>query len=209
MHFNIQAKDWDNDPKKTERAQIFAEEITNFIKPHKTWNALEFGSGTGLLSYELKDVFDEITLVDNSEGMIDVLKEKIKKCDITNFKPLLLDLLDENLNIGTFNVIFTLMTLHHVPNLNEILSVFNSLLKIDGYLCIADLVKEDGSFHHEYPDFDGHNGFDKNELSEFLTNNGFIVEYYNICFEIVKELENKTYPLFLMICKKDVAINNH
>jgi len=64
------------------------------------------------------------------------------------------------------------------------------------------LVKEDGSFHHEYPDFDGHNGFDKNELGEYLINNGFTVEYYNICFEIIKESENKTYPLFLMICKK-------
>ena len=204
MHFDIQAKDWDNDPKKTERAKIFAEEIINFIKPLKTWNALEFGSGTGLLSYQLKDVFETITLVDNSEGMINVLKEKIEKCNITNFKPLLLDILDDNLNIGAFNVIFTLMTLHHIIDLNKILSIFNSILKNDGYLCIADLVKEDGSFHINHPDFDGHNGFDKNELSTFLTNNGFKVEYYNICFEIEKEVENTTkiYPLFLMICKK-------
>jgi len=202
MHFDIQAKDWDNDPKKTERAQIFAQEITNFIKPHKTWDALEFGSGTGLLSYELKDVFEEITLIDNSPGMINVLKEKVKNNNITNFKPLLLDLLEDNLDIGKFNVIFTLMTLHHIPNLNKILNIFNSLLKTNGFLCIADLVKEDGSFHYEYPDFDGHNGFDKNELSYFLTSNGFKVEYYNICFEIKKESENKTYPLFLMICKK-------
>ena len=204
MHFDTQAKDWDNDPTKTERAKIFAKEITNFIKPNITWNAMEFGSGTGLLSYELKDDFEEITLVDNSEGMINVLNEKIENCGITNFKPLLLDLLEDNLNIGKFNVIFTLMTLHHIIDLNKILSIFHSLLKNDGYLCIADLVKEDGSFHINHPDFDGHNGFDKNELSHFLIQNGFSVEYYNICFEINKELENttKTYPLFLMICKK-------
>ena len=202
MHFDTQAKDWDNDPTKTERAKIFAKEITNFIKPNITWNAMEFGSGTGLLSYELKDDFEEITLVDNSEGMINVLNEKIENCGITNFKPLLLDLLEDNLNIGKFNVIFTLMTLHHIIDLNKILSIFHSLLKNDGYLCIADLVKEDGSFHINHPDFDGHNGFDKNELSTFLIQNGFNVEYYNICFEIEKESENKTYPLFLMICKK-------
>ena len=204
MHFDTQAKDWDNDPTKTERAKIFAKEITNFIKPNITWNAMEFGSGTGLLSYELKDDFEEITLVDNSEGMINVLNEKIENCGITNFKPLLLDLLEDNLNIGKFNVIFTLMTLHHIIDLNKILSIFHSLLKNDGYLCIADLVKEDGTFHINHPDFDGHNGFDKNELSHFLIQNGFSVEYYNICFEINKELENttKTYPLFLMICKK-------
>ncbi|MCK5399991.1 MAG: methyltransferase domain-containing protein [Flavobacteriaceae bacterium] len=204
MHFDIQAKDWDNDPKKTERAQIFAEEITNYLKPNKIWNALEFGSGTGLLSYQLKDDFETITLVDNSEGMINVLNEKIEKSGIKNFKPLLLNLLDDNLNIGKFNVILTLMTLHHILDLNKILTIFNSILKTDGYLCIADLVKEDGSFHNEHPGFDGHNGFDKNELSKFLTNSGFKVEYYNLCFEIEKELDNdtKAYPLFLMICKK-------
>jgi len=204
MHFDIQAKDWDNDPMKTKRAKIFAKEIANFIKPNINWNAMEFGSGTGLLSYQLKDDFETITLVDNSEGMINVLNEKIENCGITNFKPLLIDLLDDNLNIGKFNVIFTLMTLHHIIDFNKILNIFNSLLKSNGYLCIADLVKEDGSFHINHPDFDGHNGFDKNELSHFLTQNGFSVEYYNICFEIKKEVENttKSYPLFLMICKK-------
>ena len=202
MHFDTQAKDWDNDPTKTERAKIFATEITDFIKPHKCWNALEFGSGTGLLSYELKDAFETITLIDNSEGMITVLNEKIENSGIKNFNPLLLDVFDDNLNIGTFNVVYTLMTLHHIIDLNKILAIYNSLLKTDGYLCIADLVKENGSFHAQHPGFDGHNGFDKNELSVFLTHNGFNVEYYNICFEIEKELENdtKTYPLFLMIC---------
>lgn len=204
MHFDTQAKDWDNDPTKTERAKIFAKEITNFIKPNINWNAMEFGSGTGLLSYQLKDDFETITLIDKSKGMINVLNDKIEKSGITNFKPLLLDLLEDNLNIGKFNVIFTLMTLHHIIDLNKILNIFNSLLKNDGYLCIADLVKEDGSFHINHPDFDGHNGFDKNELSTFLIQNGFNVEYYNICFEINKEVENitKSYHLFLMICKK-------
>ncbi len=202
MHFDTEAKNWDNDPKKTERAVAFAKEITNYIKPIENWNALEFGCGTGLLSFQLKNDFNTITLTDTSEGMINVLKEKIEKSNITNFKPLQIDLLEYNINIGTFNVIYTLMTLHHITNLNKILNIFYSLIKIDGYLCIADLVKEDGSFHYEYPDFDGYNGFDKNELSEILFKNGFEVEYYNICFEIEKELENKTYPLFLMICKK-------
>ena len=141
--------------------------------------------------------------------MITVLNEKIENSGIKNFNPLLLDVFDDNLNIGIFNVVYTLMTLHHIIDLNKILAIFNSLLKTDGYLCIADLVKENGSFHAQHPGFDGHNGFNKNELSVFLTHNGFNVEYYNICFEIEKELENdtKTYPLFLMICKKTEGSN--
>ncbi len=205
-HFDEQAKEWDNDPKKTERAKIFAKEIINFINPKSTNNALEFGCGTGLLSFQLKDVFKTISLADNSEGMIDVLKEKIKKQRLLNFKPLLVDLLEENLNIGTFNVIYMLMTLHHIKNLKKVTKIFNSLLKTNGYLCIADLVKEDGSFHSKHPNFDGHNGFDKNKLSQLLINNGFTIEYYNISYVIEKELKTgiKKYPLFLMICKKSI-----
>ncbi|PKP37323.1 MAG: class I SAM-dependent methyltransferase, partial [Bacteroidetes bacterium HGW-Bacteroidetes-15] len=73
-----------------------------------------------------------------------------------------------------------------------------------GYLCIADLVKEDGSFHSNLDNFRDHNGFDRKELSEILTQNGFNVEYYNICYEIEKSIGNeiKKYPLFLIICKK-------
>ena len=203
-HFDKQAKDWDNNPMKAERAEIFAKEIVKFINPKSTDTALEFGCGTGLLSYQLKDAFESISLADNSEGMIDVLKEKVKTKSLKNFKPLLVDLLKEDLDIGTFNVIYSLMTVHHILDLNKVANIFHSLLKTDGYLCIADLVEEDGSFHIKHPDFDGHNGFDKEKLSQLLINNGFSIEYYNISYAIEKELENniKKYPLFLMICKK-------
>ena len=199
-HFDKKAKDWDNDPMKVERAEIFAKEIINFIKPKLTDNALEFGCGTGLLSYQLKDNFKTISLADNSEGMIQVLQEKVKNLALKNFKPLLVDLLEENLDIGKFNVIYSLMTVHHILDLNNVSEIFNSLLKTNGYLCIADLVQEDGSFHINHPNFDGHNGFDKNELSNILINNGFSIEYYNISYVIEKN--NRKYPLFLMICKK-------
>jgi ubiquinone/menaquinone biosynthesis C-methylase UbiE len=204
MHFDEEAKDWDNDPKKIERAIIFAKEINDFIKPDKTMNALEFGCGTGLLSFQLKDYFKTITLADNSEGMIKVLQDKIVKEGVENFKPLHIDSLESDLKINEYDVIYTLMTLHHIPDVNNIVKVFNSILKRGGYLCIADLVKEDGSFHSEHDNFDGHNGFDRNELSAILSNNGFNVEYYKICFEIVKTIDDKDkkYPLFLMIGKK-------
>lgn len=203
-HFDKQAKEWDNDPNKVLRAKKVATEIKNFINPAKNSSALEFGCGTGLLSYQLKDYFDTITLTDTSKGMIDVLQQKINNEKITNFHPLLIDLLDEKLQKNDFDIIYTMMTLHHILDIPKILNTFNSLLKTQGFLCIADLVKEDGSFHANHPDFDGHNGFDKNELSNLLKANGFIVEYYNIYFEIEKEINNKIkkYPLFLMICKK-------
>lgn len=205
-HFDKQAKEWDNDPFKTKRAIIIAKEMTDFIQPNKTMNALEFGCGTGLLSYQLKDFFKTITLVDTSEGMIKVLREKIANENIKNFNPLSVDLLEESsvINHNEYDVIYTLMTLHHILEIDKILEIFNAMLKIGGYLCIADLVKEDGSFHTNVPGFDGHNGFDREALSAVLSNHGFKVVYNEIPLEIEKEFDEKVrkYPVFLMICKK-------
>ncbi len=205
-HFDQQAKEWDNDPKKTERAIIIAKEMTDFIQPNKTMNAFEFGCGTGLLSYQLKDSFKTITLADTSEGMIKVLQEKIVDENINNFKPLLVDLLEDDsvINRSEFDVIYTLMTLHHILEIDKILAIFNAMLKTGGYLCIADLVQEDGSFHTNVPGFDGHNGFDRSTLSAVLSNHGFKVVFNQIPLEIEKEFDKKVrkYPVFLMICKK-------
>ncbi len=206
QHFDQQAKEWDNDPKKTERAITIAKEMTDFIQPNNTMNAFEFGCGTGLLSYQLKDSFKTITLADTSEGMIKVLQEKIANENIHNFKPLLVDLLEEDsvINRSEYDVIYTLMTLHHILDIDKILKIFNAMLKTYGYLCIADLVQEDGSFHTNVLGFDGHNGFDREKLSTVLSNHGFKVAYNEIPLEIEKEFDKKVrkYPVFLMICKK-------
>jgi len=204
MYFDDKAKDWDNDPAKLERAQLLANELMQFLKTGKTLNAFEFGCGTGLVSYYLRDFFKTITLADNSEGMINVLKEKIKNENLSNMNPLLIDLLADKISLEKQDVIYNLMTMHHILDLDKMIGIFNAMTTIGGYLCIADLVEEDGSFHAHHQNFDGHNGFDKNELTLLLAKNGYEIALYKIFFEIEKKLENETkkYPIFLMIGKK-------
>jgi len=203
MNFDEQAVVWDNDPKKIERAKVVAREIIDFIQPTKNLCALEFGCGTGLLSFELRDSFKRIALADNSEGMIKVLQQKIQIAGIKNFDPLLIDF-EDDIQISKQDVVYTLMALHHMPDISRILKTFNSIITQNGYLCIADLVKEDGSYHAHENDFNEQDGFDRKELTEKLIDNNFKVEYYNECYVIEKEVDNKIkkYPLFLMICKK-------
>ncbi|MBI9068437.1 MAG: class I SAM-dependent methyltransferase [Salinivirgaceae bacterium] len=203
-HFDDHAVTWDNDPKKIERATAFAIEINKFIKPNRKLDALEFGCGTGLLSFQLKDFFKTITLADNSEGMINALQEKIAKNNIQHFKPLYLDEASSKLPNKAFDVIYTLMTLHHIHDLDGIIKKLYDSLKNGAYLCIADLVKEDGTFHSKFPDFDGHKGFDKKELSKLLASMGFEMVHYSICYEIERAFDDGVikYPLFLMIAKK-------
>ena len=176
--------------------------MVNLIQPNKELNALEFGCGTGLLSFELQDYFKEITLVDYSEGMIEVLKEKIESQNIKNFKPLLIDLIKNPSKIDKTGVIFTLMTLHHIENIEEISCIFYSLLNNNGYLCIADLVEEDGSFHPKEQNFDGHFGFKKENLETILMKCGFNIVYYSTPYSIEKKTTLKKYPLFLLIAQK-------
>ena len=166
MSFDDEAKTWDDDPVRTERARKFADEISSFLKDEERTKALEFGCGTGLLSFELADMFKSITLIDTSENMIKVLEEKIKVNQIKHFNPICTNLLTAEMKENTFDTIYTLLTLHHILNLDDVLKKFYALLKPNGYVCIADLVKEDGSFHSDVPGFDGHNGFDRFELPD-------------------------------------------
>jgi ubiquinone/menaquinone biosynthesis C-methylase UbiE len=39
--------------------------------------ALEYGAGTGILSFLLSESFSEITLMDNSQEMVNVMHEKV------------------------------------------------------------------------------------------------------------------------------------
>jgi ubiquinone/menaquinone biosynthesis C-methylase UbiE len=204
MHFDKQAATWDNDPIKIERAKVFAHEISNFIQPNQKLSALEVGCGTGLLSFELKDAFKHITLTDTSEGMINVLKEKIQSSGINNFTPLLADLLTDGPKIPKHDVIYTSMTLHHILDLDAAFKAFNAILEIDGYLCIADLEKEDGTFHAGMEGFHGHHGFEREKLEGQLLQHNFEAVYYNPCFELERKVGDTTrkFPLFMMICRK-------
>ncbi|MEI6820518.1 MAG: class I SAM-dependent methyltransferase [Bacteroidota bacterium] len=205
MDFDTVAKDWDVNPKMIERANILANQLKEYFNfDNNTMTAFEFGSGTGLLSYHLRDSFKSITLADSSEGMVNVLKAKIANENIKNLHPVLIDMPKNNLSIDKVDYVFTFMALHHVIEIDKLLKNFNSMLNANGYICIGDLVTEDGSFHSHDSSFDGHNGFDKDELTTLLANNGFVVEHYKVFYEIEKEYENqmKKYPLFLIIAKK-------
>jgi ubiquinone/menaquinone biosynthesis C-methylase UbiE len=208
MYFDEKAKEWDNNPVNIERAYISANEIREIIKPNPEMLGFEFGSGTGNLSYFLKDDFKTITQMDSSIGMLEVLQSKIKKDNISNFLPVLFDL--EKYETDEFNskfdVIFTSMTLHHIMDINALFGKFRKILRPQGYLAIVDLEKEDGSFHSHIKDFNGLNGFGKEELEKLLSDSGFEITGYKIIFEIEKQVK---YPVFLMVAKSKLYKQKH
>jgi len=122
--FDERAKDWDSDPAKVERAGVVANAI-RAILPHKNGlTGLEVGCGTGLLSFALQPDFSSITLADTSDGMLSVLAGKIKAAGIQNMYPLNIDLASAPLPNLRFDVVYSLMTLHHIPDTDFILNQF-------------------------------------------------------------------------------------
>jgi ubiquinone/menaquinone biosynthesis C-methylase UbiE len=204
MNFDEKAKMWDKDPLKLERARIFAKEILGFLENKEVTNALEFGSGTGLVSFQLKERFRSITLADTSAGMMSVLMEKISNEKITTMKPFLVGGGNELNSLKGFDVIFTLLTLHHVMDINNAFSSFNTILNSGGLVFLGDLITEDGSFHRNDPEFDGHKGFEIEDINTTLRANGFVPLLDKIFYTIEREEDNikKKFPLFLIVAKK-------
>jgi len=208
--FDNKAKEWDKDPKKIDRAEKFAFQIIQKkLKHSKIGAALEFGPGTGQVSLFLKDYIDQIYLVDKSEGMINVLRENIKNREIKNMHPILGDIVQDILQFDSVEMIYSLMSFHHVENLEELLHHFHQILLPGGVICVGDLEKEDGSFHHFSSDFKGHFGFDRPEIEKIMRLCGFKEIHYEVFFHLEREtptsknqIKKQSFPLFFAVYEK-------
>jgi ubiquinone/menaquinone biosynthesis C-methylase UbiE len=198
-YFDERAREWDENQMRVERARIVAEAIRAGVSLKAEMSALEYGCGTGLLSFFLQPEFASILLADTSPGMLEVLAEKIKAAAVNNMTPLRLDLASDPLPEARFDMIYSLLTLHHIPAYELVLNRFYTLLKPGGTLCISDLDKEDGSFHGmEVTDV--HRGFDRKALQSLLESYGFEQVTFSTVFTIQKF--DREFPMFLMIARK-------
>lgn len=202
MFFDDYAKKWDTD-RRINRAKIISDEIASSIDINKEYTAMEFGCGTGLISFNLVEKFENITLIDSSKDMIDVVKEKIEKYEVDNMKPYALDIFDEEI-IDKFDVIYTSMVLHHIQDISGLANKFYTLLNDGGQVIIVDLDKEDGSFHKNEPGFNGHNGFDQEELKDILSKQGFKNINSKSFYYDEKKIDDEKvkYSLFIMKAQK-------
>jgi 2-polyprenyl-3-methyl-5-hydroxy-6-metoxy-1,4-benzoquinol methylase len=204
-HFDSKARQWDDNPVFQERGLKIAQAIRRAVPLHPGMSALDYGCGTGLLSFPLKDELGAILMADSSGGMLEVVNEKITAQGVANMKTLKLDLLVDAPPAQRFDLIVTSMTLHHVPDTDHILRVFHGMLNPGGYLCVADLDQEDGSFHG--PEVDVHHGFDRADLGQRAARAGFADIQFQAVFSIAKEHESgaREYPVFLMAARRASA----
>ncbi|WP_345984413.1 class I SAM-dependent methyltransferase [Sulfurimonas sp. HSL-1656] len=195
--FDAAAADWDKGDLRQQIAAHTADAVINTIALNDTMSVLDFGAGTGLLTYRVAPHVHAVTAVDTSEKMLEVLKSKstpehqIKTacCDITQMP------LSE-----TFDGIISSMAMHHVEDTEGFLKTLYDHLNPGGFIAVADLDKEDGSFHSHGNDGVFHFGFDRDKLTEMATKCGFVDAAFTTALTIEKP--DRDYPVFLFSAYK-------
>lgn len=202
--FDEKARDWDT-PQKQQRAENVARAIRTAVALSPQMSALEYGCGTGQLSFELRDELGPILLADTSEGMLQVLREKIAAAGASDMTPIHLDLTQQPLPAQRFDLIYSAMTLHHIQDTAGILEKFFALLNPGGHLCVADLDEEDGMFHG-HSAHPVHHGFEREALGKMVRAAGFSEVAFSDADTMQKEGADdgavRTYSIFLMVARK-------
>lgn len=194
--FKEKAQVWDSGSVRVNGAKIIAEAIRDEIALNKNMEILDFGVGTGLLGFDIASSVSQVYGVDISPEMI--LKLKEKNSDELNIIPYTQDIIKEPLQ-RTFNGLISSMTLHHVENLKSFFETIYENIEDDGFIAIADLESEDGSFHSDNTGV-FHFGFNEEELVKVVEKVGFKnIKFKNI--NIIKKPQ-RDFGIFLLSATK-------
>jgi len=195
--FAVKAKDWDANERRSKLASAVASSILEHVPLHKQMTVLDFGAGTGLISAQIAPRVNRIVAADTSKAMLDrlALKPELEgKVDV-----ICQDITEHPL-AARFDLIVSSMTMHHVENTARLMQRFAEHLNDSGLVALADLDKEDGSFHPADTEGVFHFGFDRDELRLTLENHGFEQVKFFTAHTIYGE--EKDYPIFLVTARK-------
>jgi SAM-dependent methyltransferase len=120
----------------------------------------------------------------------------------SNLRATKLDLVSDPLPAERYDLVCSLMTFHHIEDTARLLRDLFALMAAPGYLCVADLDAEDGSFHG--PEFTGHKGFDRQALAHMAERAGFREVAFSTVFHMSKPASpgQTDFPVFLMVARK-------
>jgi ubiquinone/menaquinone biosynthesis C-methylase UbiE len=201
--FDQAAVGWDDKPQRRLLAEAVAAGIAMAVPLHRGMRALEYGCGTGLVGLRLAERVGHLTAADTSQGMLQELRKKTCAFGLTNVTPLLIPPEHCPLPAAAFDLLFASMVLHHIEDTGALLRNFHRVLATGGYLALADLEAEDGTFH-DHPHGIAHHGFDRRKLRTMLQRIGFGDLQDRTVHTICKQRGDgeRRYPIFLMTGRK-------
>jgi len=195
--FANKSKSWDMNSKRVQNAKGIAKLIVKNIKINKSMEIMDFGAGTGLLSYFIAPYVKKIVAVDNSPSMLLEFESKCNAfaCETEVIeKDLSVDSLDR-----TFDGIISSMTIHHLEDIIALFSKLYDMLEVGGFIALADLDTEDGTFHSDDTGV-YHHGFDRETLQLIAENAGF----KNVKFDLASIINkpHRSFTVFLLTAVK-------
>jgi tRNA (cmo5U34)-methyltransferase len=196
-HFAHKSKSWDMNSKRVQNAKGIAELIVNNIKLNKLMEIMDFGAGTGLLSYFVAPYVEKIVAVDNSPSMLQEFQNKCGQFSCNTEvveKDLSTDTLDRK-----FDGIISSMTIHHLEDIPALFSKLYDMLDDHGFIALADLDSEDGTFHSDNTGV-FHYGFDRQMLAQYAQEAGFKDVTFSLANKISKP--HAEFTVFLMTAMK-------
>jgi ubiquinone/menaquinone biosynthesis C-methylase UbiE len=199
-NFDKEAAAWDENPARVRLADDVAAAVARPVPLNAEMDALDLGCGTGLVTLRLAPRVRTIIGVDSSQGMLDVLDAKVARGNLTNVRTLRLDLDKGDTLPGSYDLIASSMTLHHIERIDALLVRLHAALLPSGRLCLADLDSEDGQFHSDNQGV-FHFGFDRAALRQAFAEAGFEDVQDTTAAEVVKPDRDgklRSFSIFLM-----------
>jgi putative AdoMet-dependent methyltransferase len=195
--FADKAADWDTRPVPAQiSAGVFAA-LQRRVALSPALTVMDFGAGTGLVSGKIAGLVGQILAVDVSPAMLEQLRMRPELQG--RVEVVCQDLLAQPLE-RQVDLVVSAMAMHHVEDTPALLRALFAHLVPGGRIALADLDREDGSFHP--PGVEGvyHHGFDRDSLAALLIDAGFdAVEFETAC-EV--DREGARYPVFLVTATK-------
>ena len=195
--FNEKAQDWDANDMVKQLSTAIGNTILETVPLDSTMRVLDFGAGTGLISSHVAPRVEKIVAVDISEAMLEKLAAKPELhgkveaiCQDITLAPLKTD----------FDLIVSAMAMHHVEDTELLAKIFSEHLKPGAKIALADLDKEDGSFHPDEAAGVFHHGFERDDLQSILEAHGFERVRFMTAHTVTRE--EKAFPVFLVIATK-------
>ena len=196
-HFNEKAKTWDADEMIKKLSSAVGSSILEHTSLNPQMNVMDFGAGTGLICSHVAPLVNKIVAVDISEAMLDKL---VAKPELQGkVEAICQNILEQPLTTQ-FDLIMSAMAMHHVEDTAKLIQSFSEHLTPGAKLALADLDKEDGSFHPADVEGVYHSGFERDDFKILLKTHGFEDIHFFTTHTVVKE--DKEYPIFLVIATK-------
>jgi len=195
--FKTKASDWDASQMRMQLSSAIGATILQHVDLNTHMQVMDFGAGTGLLTAPIAPRVKHITAVDTSAAMLERL---VAKPEFQNKVTAVCQDITQQALTSRFDLIISAMAMHHIKDTAQLFTSLASHLQPGGRIALADLDKEDGSFHPADVQGVFHHGFEREALEDLLEQNGFTdVQFYTAH---TVEKEGKRYPIFLVVASK-------